>query len=258
MALIVTVASRRMPTATRAALAELLEPSENRLGDFAIYEGRTARFASKAHLPDGVLDHGSTAQRPTAILAQLGSERESSASRTLADTGPFSRELAGRLWTIAESGRLGPLSDPHFARFKPLGTAPSEYALCLILDSMRFGLEDDGSIASPLNILNALAKAICRIESEGEFDFLLTDGEQVIAYSSTEIYFTRQKIDGTEVLTVASNYQRSQHGWACILPKTLTLLNVHGIRGQFEVDCQEQQPTERAILGGDDFDYNCS
>ncbi len=256
MTMIVTVSNRPMPPRAIAEMEQLLAPlGSSKAGAFAIYEGRAARFMSGARFSDL---HRDASERTTALLARAERDDGSVTSPMLAETAPFSRELGGRLWAMVDSGQFGPLPDTNFARFKPVGSSLSEHAFCLLLDSMRFRLEDDGTIANPVGLLNALAKIVCRIEATGVFEFLLTDGENVIGYNSTTTYFRTQTLDDVDILTVGNDYQPSQHGWACLLPRTLSVLNARGLREQFAVDCAAIQASGQAAFSDGDVDWNCS
>jgi predicted glutamine amidotransferase len=61
---------------------------------------------------------------------------------TLANTQPFVREIAGRMHCFAHNGRLPcieKLHSPAPTHYRPVGDTDSEYAACLLFESMATG-----------------------------------------------------------------------------------------------------------------------
>ena len=105
----------------------------------------------------------------------------------LENTHPFQRELWGRYWVFAHNGTLKDF-DPGFdGHFTPVGGTDSEAAFCLILSRLkaRFGL------MPPLRdeLFAALAALTREIAAFGEFNFLLSNGEWLIAHASSRLSY---------------------------------------------------------------------
>jgi glutamine amidotransferase len=109
----------------------------------------------------------------------------------LENTHPFMRELWGRYWIFAHNGNLRGFAPIFDAGFRPVGATDSERAFCFLLQSLsrRFGpLEPDRA-----GLFEAVAELARSIAAHGEFNFLLSNGECLIAHCSTRLaYIVRQ------------------------------------------------------------------
>jgi predicted glutamine amidotransferase len=109
----------------------------------------------------------------------------------LENTHPFMRELWGRHWLFAHNGHL-----PHFqpsldGSFTPVGGTDSEWILCWILQSLRqrFGAEPP----SPAELFDPLRELALEFAGLGISNFLLSNGEVMVAHCSTRLsYIVRQ------------------------------------------------------------------
>jgi len=109
----------------------------------------------------------------------------------LENTHPFMRELWGRHWLFAHNGHL-----PHFqptldGSFTPVGGTDSEWIFCWILQSLRqrFGVAPP----SPAELFSALRELTLRFAGLGIGNFLLNNGEVMVAHCSTRLsYIVRQ------------------------------------------------------------------
>jgi len=112
--------------------------------------------------------------------------RATRGERTLANTQPFARELAGHMHVFAHNGDLPALFDlpsfqPH--HYRPLGTTDSELAFCCLMDRLRavwLNNNDTPSLTQRLAIVTDFAKEICR---HGPANFLYSDGEYLYAHA---------------------------------------------------------------------------
>lgn len=109
----------------------------------------------------------------------------------LENTHPFMRELWGRHWLFAHNGHL-----PHFqptldGSFAPVGSTDSEWIFCWILQSLRqrFG----SASPSPTELFDALRELTLQFAGLGISNFLLDNGEVMVAHCSTRLsYIVRQ------------------------------------------------------------------
>ena len=109
----------------------------------------------------------------------------------LENTHPFQRELWGRYWIFAHNGNLKDFVPRLSGRFLPVGTTDSEHAFCHILDHLaqRFpqGTQDIGELHG------ALRDMAREIGAQGEFNFLLSDGDKLFAHSSSRLCYIVRK-----------------------------------------------------------------
>ena len=100
---------------------------------------------------------------------------------SLENTHPFTRELWGHYWTFAHNGQLTGYDALPTGRFQPVGATDSEVAFCWLLNELeqRFSQRpDEPELASAI--------WIC-------FNMLLTDGELVIGYCSTNLHWLTRR-----------------------------------------------------------------
>ncbi|MEA5503907.1 class II glutamine amidotransferase [Halotia wernerae UHCC 0503] len=104
---------------------------------------------------------------------------------------PFRRELWGRYWVFAHNGNL-PDFDPENQRFyQPVGNTDSEKAFCVILETLRRSFPDGKPTLE--NLYPVLRKVTVSINLNGEFNYLLSDGEYFFVHCSTKLsYIVRQ------------------------------------------------------------------
>ena len=105
----------------------------------------------------------------------------------LENSHPFMRELWGRHWIFAHNGDLKNFTPELNGRYQPVGNTDSEYAFCYLLQSLhqRFGAQAPE--------LPTLFVAVQEISGElmrfGSCNFLLSNGQALIAHASTQLYY---------------------------------------------------------------------
>lgn len=224
----------------------------------AVYQGRAAtvwRHASGLELPGlGRFGEG------TALLGASQCASTEQADFSLADIAPFERELFGRLWTFVGSEVLHGLENESGSRFRPLGTSGGERAFCMLLDALWDVLPFGGEIRDPSKVIARLKRRIRAIKKYGAFDFLMNDGEIVIAHSESAFYYKPTIQDGVKLLSVSTQAPIDQTDWVCLLPGTVALLNVEGVLEQSGLDIEDVTPSDPGDewgLGEGGIDYNC-
>jgi len=110
---------------------------------------------------------------------------------SLENTHPFLRALWGTNWVFAHNGNI-PNYFPRIEKpLAPVGDTDSERVFCSLLQALlkRF---PEGP-ASDREVFNHLHELIVPIAALGEFNFLLSNGEFLIAHASTKLsYIVRQ------------------------------------------------------------------
>ena len=109
----------------------------------------------------------------------------------LENTHPFQRELWGRYWIFAHNGNLQNYAPALDGRFLPAGRTDSEAAFCHILQSLARRFPDGPPPDAGLHA--TLRELAIEIGSQGEFNFLLSNGELLFAHCSSRLaYIVRQ------------------------------------------------------------------
>lgn len=109
----------------------------------------------------------------------------------LENTHPFMREAWGRYWIFAHNGNLNEFSPPLDGSFLPVGNTDSERAFCWLLQTLRqrFGEAQPAGEA----LFEAVRSVALDLGSHGEFNFLLSNGDCLIAHASTKLAYIVRK-----------------------------------------------------------------
>ncbi|HUW37650.1 MAG TPA: class II glutamine amidotransferase [Rhodocyclaceae bacterium] len=143
---------------------------------------------------------------------------------TLTNTHPFLSECCGKEWAFAHNGLVPEVVALELAREHPVcrpgGQTDSEYAFCHLLGyiAQRFdGAELPGSAAW----LQTFATISELVAAHGKFNFLMSDGEHLIAYGHDGLHYLERhggdqpKIDWPEdSALVATQPLDDDAGWA--------------------------------------------
>ncbi len=106
---------------------------------------------------------------------------------SLENTHPFQRELWGRYWVWAHNGNLPQFLPQLDGSFLPVGNTDSERIFCWLLQSLRSRFGDTAPARDTL--FAALHELIYPLSGMGIFNFLLSNGEWLIAHCSTELTY---------------------------------------------------------------------
>ena len=176
-------------TFSLAALANRAKlPSRNQDGwgmayyqerDVALY--RDTASADTHPLVDWLMNNG------PATKTAIGYIRHSTqGSISLANTGPFLRELNGRVHTFIHNGNLH-CSDRFRAtgnsRFMPIGETDSELAFCELLEQIAALHQGAGELASLDARMNVLSNLARQFRDCGPSNFLYSDGDTLFVHA---------------------------------------------------------------------------
>ncbi|XID74323.1 class II glutamine amidotransferase [Alkanindiges sp. WGS2144] len=105
----------------------------------------------------------------------------------LENNHPFIRELWGRHWIFAHNGDLKAYWPHLTGQFMPVGSTDSERAYCYILQELRqrFG-KDEPSLKQ---IFDFLAEVSPKIAEYGTFNFILSNGQALFSYATTNLHW---------------------------------------------------------------------
>jgi predicted glutamine amidotransferase len=104
---------------------------------------------------------------------------------------PFQRELWGRYWIFAHNGNLEDFHPDTLEFFQPTGQTDSERAFCLLLE--RLWREFPEGYPGGEEIHRFLEGVAAEIAAHGDFNFLLSNGEFLFAYCSTNLHYLVRK-----------------------------------------------------------------
>lgn len=111
------------------------------------------------------------------------------------NTHPFIREIWGENWVFAHNGNLQNLPDMSDSFCQPIGSTDSEAAFCYIAEHLKNRFRRK---PSENEIFVAIQEVTKVLSQYGTFNFILSNGEWMIAHCSTNLhYLTRQAPFGT-------------------------------------------------------------
>lgn len=101
------------------------------------------------------------------------------------NTHPFSRNLWGRHWVFAHNGTLAGYDPVLQGSYQPVGCTDSEWAFCWILNGLQrhFGNQRPDTAS----LFEWLRQAVIHLSEFGVINFLLSDGDIMLAHSSTRL-----------------------------------------------------------------------
>lgn len=103
----------------------------------------------------------------------------------LENTHPFVRELWGQYWSFAHNGDLKNFTIQLDGRFLPVGNTDSEQAFCFILQQLDHAFPEKGPSLEELG--KKLHELTLQLASYGVFNFLLSNGDFLLAHCSTKL-----------------------------------------------------------------------
>lgn len=115
---------------------------------------------------------------------------------TMDNTHPFQRVCCGKEWVFAHNGLVPDIVEMERANngsvCQPTGETDSEYAFCHLLSHISQNI-----LASPDANANVSFPTVAMISeliaSHGKFNFLMSDGEHLIAYGHDRLHYLEQR-----------------------------------------------------------------
>lgn len=108
------------------------------------------------------------------------------------NTHPYSRDIAGKRWTLAHNGTLDVESIPDSPLYAPYGRTDSEKLFCLLAGTIH---ETDCDI-------QAIESVIEELSPLGTLNLLFTDRERLFAYHNGGTLYLRHEDGGIFISTV--------------------------------------------------------
>lgn len=149
-----------------------------------------------------------TTLRSALIIAHVRKARHPPVN-TLNNTHPFLSECCGREWVFAHNGLVpeivGMEQENRHAVCRPAGDTDSEYAFCHLLSHLA--REFDARPAdAPLAVLATASELVASL---GKFNFLLSDGDRLIAYGHDRLHY----LERGDSAMIATEPLSGEAGW---------------------------------------------
>jgi putative glutamine amidotransferase HI_1037 len=109
---------------------------------------------------------------------------------TIENTHPFIREIWGENWVFAHNGNLKDLPDMSDSFCQPIGNTDSETAFCYMAEYLKNRFKRK---PSEIEIFNAIQEVTKELAQHGTFNFILSNGEWMIAHCSTHLHYVMRK-----------------------------------------------------------------
>jgi len=184
------------------------------------------------------------AVRSNLIIAHVRKANPPTA-RTMANTHPFARDCCGRPWVFAHNGKVPEVVRPdgccHPRLSRPLGETDSEHAFYFLLDEFARVFHSAASIGH-VDWSQTLATLSGTIAAYGQFNFLMSDGEHLIAYGHDRLHCMRRHYKDIKVTLVASEPLTDNEHWEAFHPGELRVFR----QGE-RVSCWRSGPMQAQI-----------
>ncbi|HGJ5881795.1 class II glutamine amidotransferase [Arsenophonus sp.] len=109
----------------------------------------------------------------------------------LENTHPFTRELWGRNWTYAHNGQLEGYKKLPVGHYRPIGKTDSEWVFCWIL--YQLAEKYPKKPTNWLTVYRFIAKLADQLKLMGVLNMLISDGQYMMAYCSTDLHWLTRK-----------------------------------------------------------------
>lgn len=151
--------------------------------DVALY--RDTSPADQSPLVPWLESHG-----PETTLSMAYIRHATQGQLELANTGPYARELNGRMRLFAHNGNLTGIRDQYQSdrwRHQPVGETDSEFAFCLLLEGLA-AQEDGNKTLPPVDDrLAILATLFGELRELGPANFLYADSQTLFVHADRRL-----------------------------------------------------------------------
>ncbi len=196
---------------------------------FAIHKAPepAARSASFAELSEQI--------RSRLIIAHVRKANPPTA-HTLENTHPFMRACCGRRWVFAHNGKVPELVAPqgccHPRHSHPQGETDSEHAFCYLLEEIAGTFR--GALPDRMDTwLETVVMRSAAIAVYGQFNFLMSDGEHLIAYGHDRLHSQQWQEDDVQSVVFASMPLTDYEPWEAFAPGELQVYRAGELLGRW-------------------------
>lgn len=145
-------------------------------------------------------------------------------AHTLENTHPFMHTCCGRHWVFAHNGQVPEVVAPqgccHPRHSHPGGETDSEHAFFYLLEEIA-GTFSSASLETMDTWFKTLAMRSAAIAEYGQFNFLMSDGEHLIAYGHDRLHSQQRIEDGVQSVLIASVPLTGDESWEAFAPDEL-------------------------------------
>lgn len=165
------------------------------------------------------------------------------------NTHPFVRQCCARKWIFAHNGKVPELlreegcCHPHGAR--PSGETDSEHAFYFLLEEIAT-LFDPAAGGDGMPWLHRLATRSGAIAEYGQFNFLMSEGEHLIAYGHDRLHYLQRREGDVNRVLVASAPLGADSSWQAFLPGELRVYRAGELLGRIQAEPKCGAGTARA------------
>lgn len=157
-------------------------------------------------------------------------------AHTLANTHPFMRTCCGRRWVFAHNGKVPELVAPqgccHPRHSHPRGETDSEYAFCYLLEEIAGTFR--GAPPDRMNTwFETLVMRSAAIAAYGQFNFLMSDGDHLIAYGHDRLNSQQRQTDDVRSVVIASVPLADDEPWEAFAPGELQIYRAGQLLGRW-------------------------
>ena len=149
------------------------------------------------------------------------------------NTHPFRSTCCGKEWVFAHNGLVpeivGMEQGNLHAVCRPAGETDSEYAFCHLLSHLAHDFDSHAAASSSFACLAATSELVA---SQGKFNFLLSDGEHLIAYGHDRLHYLEQGGETRDRVMIATEPLTDNPCWKSFEPGELRIYRRGKLVGQ--------------------------
>ena len=148
---------------------------------------------------------------------------------TMNNTHPFLRECCGRHWAFAHNGLVPDIVAMEYANqeriCQPEGETDSEFAFCHLLSYVSQNFDSPDWLA-------ALGRVSELIALHGQFNFLMSDGEHLIAHGHDRLHYQETSAGSLDAVLIATEPLSSPGDWTPFVPGELRIYRAGRLLGR--------------------------
>ncbi|PIX96627.1 MAG: hypothetical protein COZ24_09555 [Hydrogenophilales bacterium CG_4_10_14_3_um_filter_63_21] len=148
---------------------------------------------------------------------------------TMNNTHPFLRECCGRHWAFAHNGLVPDIVAMEYANqeriCRPEGETDSEFAFCHLLSYVSQNFDSPDWLA-------ALGRVSELIALHGQFNFLMSDGEHLIAHGHDRLHYQETSAGSLDAVLIATEPMSSPGDWTPFVPGELRIYRAGRLLGR--------------------------
>ncbi|MDD5328371.1 MAG: class II glutamine amidotransferase [Sulfuricella sp.] len=165
---------------------------------------------------------------------------------TLNNTHPFLRTCCGKAWVFAHNGLVPDIVEVEQANGKavcrPSGETDSEYAFCHLLSHLAENFDSNGAGTDAADSFARLAMVSELIATHGQFNFLMSDGEYLIAYGHDRLHYLEPGGEAGDAVLIATEPLSASGHWIPFEPGELRIYRLGRLVGRIRTRQREQVP----------------